>query len=70
MRPDPLKVETRIINRAGEYARSGKYEDWPAVQEALMEAGFEPEDVRKALNSGYLRNMLNRSCRDSREVND
>jgi len=64
MRPDPLKQEMRAINRAGYLARTGEFENWQAVQEALLAEGFE--NARQALKSDVLRQLLDRDCTRSK----
>jgi hypothetical protein len=54
----------RTVQRAGELARSGMYENWQAVQEALIGEGFA--EAPDSLKSEYLRMVLEDHCNVSR----
>jgi hypothetical protein len=52
------------VQRAGELARSGLYENWQAIQEALVGEGFI--EAPEALRSVYLRMILEDHCAAAR----
>ena len=54
----------RAVQRAGELARSGQFENWQAIQEALVHEGFS--EATHALKSEYLRIMLEDDCAAAR----
>ena len=56
--------KTKAVQRAGELARSGQYENWQAIQEALIGEGFS--EAPAALKSEYLRMILEDACRTAR----
>jgi hypothetical protein len=52
---------------ADEMARSGKFEDWHAIEYALSQEGFSK--ARIWLDQGFLRAELNGLCQQARAVN-
>jgi hypothetical protein len=52
-----------ILRKAEEYARSGQYSDWLAIEFQLRSEGWK--DAREFLDNEHTRERLDQICKDS-----
>lgn len=52
-----------ILRKAEEYARSGRYSGWLAIEFQLRDEGWK--EAQKFLDEDYIRERLDRLCKES-----
>lgn len=55
-----------IMRKAEEYARSGEYSGWLAIEHQLRHEGFK--EARGVLDDEYTREKLDRLCGEARSI--
>jgi len=60
------ELENRITEWAYECARSGKFEDFGAIERRLCSDGYT--EARTVLDDYYIRQELNELCKQAQEI--